>query len=175
MTLAVFFPSLMGFGILVSGALLISDVVHRMLPNQGRRRRHRLAVGTHGVVARAAHVAGTRLEPPSFLTRTLRSRWAYATALLIAAAGAGVVLVSGLAAHGDPKGLFYDSPWIFGLSIGFGAAFALTALLALTMAVVYRHVPRPLRWLVRTTVVGRLRVPEATDVVVLAEEEGGRT
>ena len=42
-TFGVFFPALMSAGILVSGVILLSDVVRRLMPNRGQRRRYRVA------------------------------------------------------------------------------------------------------------------------------------
>ncbi len=72
MTLAVFFPSLMGVGILVSGALLISDSIRRLFPQGSLRRKHNVVVGTYGAVADAVDAAGYHLAEPWFLGRGLR-------------------------------------------------------------------------------------------------------
>ena len=159
MTLAVFFPSLMGFGILVSGALLVSDAVHRMLPNRGRRRRYRIALGAHGVVSHAATVARKPIDPPGFLTRSFRSRMAYLATAVIAVGASSAVVVSGIALYRDDKGVFYESPWISGLTISFAVAFSLMALIAVVLAAGHRRSPLPLRWIVHNTFAGRLEVP----------------
>ncbi len=54
MIVAVFVPSLIGVGILVSGAILLSDLLRRYLPQGGLRRRHRVAMGAYHVVSEAA-------------------------------------------------------------------------------------------------------------------------
>ena len=77
MTLAVFFPSLMGVGILISGALLISDWVRRVLPKGAVRREHNVIVGIYGSISDAIDAAGYHLEEPWFLHRGLRRRWVY--------------------------------------------------------------------------------------------------
>ena len=77
MTRAVFFPSLMGVGILISGALLISDWLRRLLPYGALRRRHNVIVGTYGAIADAVGAAGYHLKEPWFLKRGLRRRWSY--------------------------------------------------------------------------------------------------
>ena len=147
--LAVFFPSLMGFGILVSGALLVSDAVHKLLPHEGRRRRRRIAVGAYGVIAAAARTTGRTLPAPAFLRRCLRSRGEYFGVALLALGGMWLVVVAGSEAHQDAKGLFYESPWIFGLTVGLAIALGLAALLALVYGAVYDRAPGPMRGLFR--------------------------
>jgi hypothetical protein len=158
-TYAVFFPSLMGFGILVSGALLISDLVHRALPNRGRRRRHRVASGMYGVVANAAAAARIDLPPPAFLRRTFRRRWTYGGIALVLI-GSGVAAWNiGMAAYNDARGVFFESPWAFGLGFGFGVGLVALGLMAMVLAVAYRRSPWPLRWMVTSSPIGRIEVP----------------
>lgn len=165
MTLGVFFPSLMGFGILVSGALIVYDLVHRMLPHETTRRRRRLAVGAHAVVSGIARTAGISFPAPGFLVREPRSRLAYilgcATTTLLAA----LVVVAGSAAYADTKGLFYESPWILGLTIGFGIAIGLVALVLLFLSVMAGRAPQPFQWLIRSSPFGRLRIPAPADAM----------
>lgn len=179
MTLAVFFPSLMGFGILVSGALLVADFVHKTLPHRARRRRYRVAVGAHGVVASAAAAAGSALDPPSFLAREFRSRWAYLGSALALGGGAYVAARSGFAAHADSHGVFYESPWAFGLGLGFGIGFGLLAAGALVLAIGHRRLPRVAHRLVAATPVGRIRLPQRDAMTVGSRtrknEHGGMT
>jgi hypothetical protein len=158
-TFAVFFPSLMGFGILVSGALIIADAVHRVLPNQGKRRRYRLASGAYSVVSRSAAAAGRRIEPPDFLMRSYRSRLTYLGVSAISGLAVVVIVSAGTAAYRDVRGLFFESPWISGLTIGFAVACAVVAAVGLVLAAAHRRSPAPLRWLVRTTPAGRLHIP----------------
>lgn len=166
MILAVFFPSLMGFGILVSGALLLADVVNRMLPHRGRRRRHRVVAGAYGIVARAAGATGRSLASPAFLVREFRSRPSYLAAAVLLSGAAVIAIVSGLAAHGDVRGVFYRSPWAFGLGVGFGSAFGVLAAVALVLAIGHRRLPRWVHWVVGNSLLGRLRVPSSGSVLV---------
>jgi hypothetical protein len=159
MILGVFFPSLMGFGILVSGALLLADVVNRLLPHRGRRRRHRIAVGAHGIVNRAASATGRGLVPPAFLIRQFRNRTAYLAAALVLGVGGVFAFAAGLAAHADVRGVFYRSPWAFGLGVGFGIALGVLALGALVLAVGHRRLPRWVHQIVGHSPLGRLRIP----------------
>jgi len=169
--LGVFFPSLMGFGILVSGALLVSDAVHKLLPNQGRRRRRRIVIGAYGVMAAAARTTGRELPGPSFLRRAIRSRREYLGVALVAAGALWLTVVAGNEAYEDAKGVFHSSPWISGLTIGFGIAFGLVALAAGVLAIVHRRSPRWVDWLIENTIVGRLRIPATEDAVA---DVGGR-
>ena len=77
MVLAVFFPSLMGVGIIASGAVLLSDLVLRLLPNRGMRRSRRVALGAYGVVAAAAAAAGRTVRRSELLDRVPRRRTVY--------------------------------------------------------------------------------------------------
>lgn len=158
MILGVFFPSLMGFGILVSGALLLAEVVNRLLPHRGRRRRHRIAVGAYGIVAQAAAVTGRRLAVPGFLVREFRSRATYLAAAFVLGVGSLTALTSGLAAYRDVRGVFYHSPWAYGLGVGFGVALGLLALGALVLAVGHHRLPRWVHRVVGQSALGRLRV-----------------
>lgn len=160
MTVAVFFPALMGIGILASGTLLLADLVRRLMPNRGHRRRYRIAVGTYGVIAATARTTGTQLEPPAFLTRRRRNRSTY---LLVVAVAVGVglaALASGLAAYRDSLGVFYQSPWAMGLGIGVSSALFLVALVALALAATRSPGPRSLTWIVEHSPYGRITVPE---------------
>jgi hypothetical protein len=162
MILGVFFPSLMGFGILVSGALIIADAVHRVLPNQGKRRRYRLTRGAYGVVAYAAAAAGRPMKPPGFLTRSYRSRLTYLAVSVVSGGTGAVIVTAGTAAYRDVRGVFYESPWISGLTIGFAIALAVVATVGLILAAAHERSPAPFRWLVGTTPAGRLQVPPAS-------------
>lgn len=159
MTLAVFFPSLMGFGILVSGALLVGDLVNKALPRSARRREYRVAAGAYGALVTVASTAGRQVPRPHFLVRTLRARATYG----LAALALGGVAVAGwsapMAAYNDVRGVFHESPWMLGLAIGIAIGFALMALVAVALAAAYRRSPQWLLWLVRSTPVGRIQVP----------------
>ena len=108
MTVAVFFPSLMGVGILVSGALLISDWVRRLLPQGSLRRKHHVIIGTYGSIAETVDAAGYHLEEPWFLKRGLRERSTYlmlavgSTVAAVASSGAGrPTCTAGVGCRGD--------------------------------------------------------------------------
>jgi hypothetical protein len=159
-SLGVFFPALMGIGILASGALLLADLVRRLMPNRGRRRRYRIAVGTYGVIALTARAADVYLEPPAFLTRRRRNRATYALAAAISIGLGIAALTSGLAAYRDSLGVFYQSPWAIGLGIGVATGMFLIAAVALALAAAADPGPRPLNWIVEHSPYGRITVPE---------------
>ena len=163
MTLAVFFPSLMGVGILISGALLLSDWVRRLLPQGSVRRKHHVVIGTYGAIAETVDAAGYYLEEPWFLNRGLRERRTY----LLLAVG---LTLAGLAAmwigvqfFEDPLGLFYRSPWAVGIGYGVGAALLLLALLCAFLGIAYRSIPKPIMRLVADTSLGRIILPTEED------------
>lgn len=163
MTFGVFFPSLMGVGILVSGALLISDWVSRLFPHSNMRRRHNVVVGTYGAINDAIEAAGYHVAEPWFLRRGLRNRLTY-----FALAVLSFSLATGSAAIGeelfeDQLGVFFKSPWAIGLGYGIGAALVLFALLCLIIGLGYSRLPRPLMRLVRETPLGRIVLPTDAD------------
>ncbi len=163
MTLAVFFPSLMGVGILISGALLLSDWVRRLLPRGTVRRKHHVVVGTYGAIAETVDAAGYHLAEPWFLTRGLRERRTYLlTAVVLAAGGVGAIW-GGLLFFDDPLGLFYRSPWAVGIGYGVGAGLLLLALLCAFLGVAYRSTPRFMMRLVTDTSLGRIILPTEED------------
>lgn len=163
MTVAVFFPSLMGVGILVSGALLISDWVRRFLPQGSLRRKHHVVIGTYGAIAETVDAAGYHLEEPWFLKRGLRERSTY---LMIAVASAVAGLASmwiGVEFYADPLGLFFESPWAIGIGYGVGAALLLLAALCAFIGSAYRSTPRLLMRLIAETSLGRIILPTEAD------------
>lgn len=163
MTLAVFFPSLMGIGIIVSGALLLSDQIRSLFPSSGRRRRHRIVVGTYGAIGNAVEAAGYRLDPPWFVNRDRRSRAAYVAIAAAMIVGAILSIWSGHRLFDDPLGVFYRSPWAVGIGYGIAAAFFLIAVLHALVAIAYRAPPRPLRYLIHQTTLGRIVLPTSAD------------
>lgn len=163
MIVAVFFPSLMGVGILISGALLISDWLRRLLPHGRLRRKHNVIVGTYGAIADAVDAAGYHLEEPWFLGRGLRNRWSYlALAGFLALLGAGSMW-AGRAFYTDPLGLFFRSPWATGIGYGVGAALLLAATLCLVIGIVYRSLPGFMTPIIEDTSLGRFVLPTNED------------
>lgn len=163
-SLAVFFPALMGAGILVSGVLLLWDVVRQLMPNQGQRRRYRNAVGTYGVVASTARTAGLTVDRPKFLTRRRRSTLTYLAIAAVSIGLAGISLSTGLDAYEDPLSVFAGSPWAVGIGV---AAFVLLLLIAAVALVILAFGSsdiRVVRWIVEHSVFGHLTVPKRMTV-----------
>lgn len=163
MTVAVFFPSLMGVGILVSGALLISDWVRRLFPQGSIRRKHNVVVGTYGAVADAIDAAGYHLEEPWFLGRGLRNRSTYLTSSAVLWLAGVASMWVGREFFDDPLGLFYKSPWAIGIGYGVGAALMTVAAVCLFVAITYEATPRPVMYLVTETSLGRIILPTDED------------
>jgi len=153
------FPSLMGFGILVSGALLIGDLLERLWPRSTSRQDRRVASGAYEVVAAIASTAGRHLDRPSFLVGTFRSRTAYALWAAVSLAVAGAGWMGPMSAYRDASGVFAASPWMLGIAIGLASGFGLLTVLLVALALVHRSVPAWIRWLVERTPLGRVRVP----------------
>jgi hypothetical protein len=163
-TFGVFFPALMGAGILVSGVLLLSDIVRRLMPNRGRRRRYRVAMGTYGVIANTAKAAGTQVEPPQFLTRRARPRSVYLIIAFVSVGVGAAALWTGIDAFEDSLGVFYRSPWAMGIGVGVFTALVLVAAVALVLAVVRSSRSPALAWVVEHSPYGQIAVPQRTAV-----------
>ena len=78
--LGVFVPGLMGAGILLSGAILVSDGVRKLLPSRGVRRRLNVVRGVRRIVVDMAEAAGMEIEEHNLVGRERRSAWVYAAA-----------------------------------------------------------------------------------------------
>ena len=163
MTIGVFFPSLMGVGIIISGTLLVSDWLRKLFPKGSVRRKHNVVVGTYGAVGDAIDAAGYRLSEPWFINRGLRRRSTYAMGALLAAAGAALSIWAGTRFFDDELGLFYRSPWAVGIGYGVAAALLLLSALCLVIALVHSALPRPLMYLVNKTPLGRIVLPTWAD------------
>ena len=160
MILGVFVPSLMGAGILVSGAILLVDVLRRYLPQSGLHRRHRVAMGTYNVVAAAAAWAGRDVSAGDLLDRAPRSRTTYVALATACASLAVAVPLAMASAYHDELGVFHASPWMVGLGTAWGIVFGTLAIILLIVAVSARRPPRVIRWLIATTALGRFQVPD---------------
>ena len=161
--IAVFFPSLMGVGIIISGTLLVSDWLRRLFPKGNLRRKHSVVVGTYGAVGDAVDAAGYHLHAPWFINRGLRKRTTYLIAVVLASLAAWLSIWTGNRFFDDPRGLFYRSPWAVGIGYGVGAALLALALLCLIIAIVYQSLPRPVRYLIEQTSLGRIVLPTDAD------------
>lgn len=165
MTVAVFFPSLMGVGILVSGALLLADVVRRFFPRRGVHRQHRVAMGAFGVVSTAATWAGREVSAGELFDRAPRHRLTYAAWAAMCATAAVVLPYMAAESYEDELGLFTQSPWMIGLGTAAAIVFSLLALFLVTVVVLAKRPSGPIRWLITRTSLGQLQVPEATSYI----------
>lgn len=163
MTLAVFFPALMGVGILVSGGVLLADYIRRLMPSRGRHRLYRITVGAYGVVAAAAAAAGIAVTTPDLVSRERRPRWVYLAASIGSVVAAILVIAATMAAHNDVRGLFYRSAWMVGIAIGVGGSLILAALLLAFLVLFYHRLPRAVASLVRRSPLGRQYIPHRLD------------
>jgi len=158
--LTVFFPSLMGIGILVSGGLLVADMFRKHIPQNDLRRRHGIAVATHQIVGRAAAWTGKSVSADDLLERAPRRSATYVSWALVSVIVGVAVPVTAAAAYRDQLGVFYESPWMVGLGIAGAAVGALAAVLILGVCFPQARSHSPIRWLVAHTVLGRLQVSE---------------
>ena len=161
--IGVFFPSLMGVGIIISGTLLISDWLRRLFPKSSVRRKHNVVVGTYGAVGDAIEAAGYRLDEPWFVNRWLRSRSTYLGLTVGCITLALASIWAGRRFFDDPLGLFYRSPWATGIGYGVAAALFLLAAICLSLVLWHRSPPRALAYLVRETTLGRIVLPSGPD------------
>ncbi len=173
---SVFVPGLMGAGILLSAGVLLADGIRRLLPNRGVRRRVVIARGVRSVVAGAARAAGHGAATGELLRREPRARVLYVLAGAALGALAGLVIRAGTDAYYGP-GTLHGNLWPVGGGIGGGAVLGVAASLLFTLAALGRRLPRPLRGLVASTPVGRLRPPpedrhERAHLLVPEFEEG---
>lgn len=163
MMLAVFFPSLMGVGIIVSGALLISDWLRRLLPHSGLRRHHNVVVGAFGTVSGAVNAAGYHLPEPWFLERGLRRRSTYVLlCIALGLAGAGAIW-AGIRLDANLSGFLSEDWWMIGIGGAVGGVLLLDAVICLTIAMRYGSLPDVVRRLVATTSLGRIVLPTDAD------------
>lgn len=163
MSLAVFFPSLMGIGIIISGTLLVSDWLRKLFPKGNVRRQHNVVIGTYGAVGDAIDAAGYQLVEPWFVNRGLRQRSTYVLVALVTMAGGVLCIWAGNRLYNDDLGLFYRSPWAVGLGYGVAAALFIVSLLCVVIAIAYGSLPQPLMYLVRKTSIGRIVLPTRAD------------
>jgi hypothetical protein len=157
--LGVFVPGLMGAGILLSAAILVSDGVRRLLPSRGVRRRLNVVRGVRRIVADLADAAGMAIEERNLMRRERRPWWAYG---VVAAASGPLAFASarwgfdayasaGSALEGNAIAIFYGMC---------GAVVAgAVALVAAAAAIPPVCRTPPLRWLVGRTPLGRLAAP----------------
>jgi hypothetical protein len=170
--LGVFVPSLMGAGILVSGAILLADVVKRFIPKRGVRRRHRVAMGTVEVVAAAAAWAEREVSAGELLDRVPRSRITYAGWTVACAAAAFLIPYATVEAYRDVLGPLRGNPWMIGIGVAGGITFGLAAALLATIAALASRPPRPIACLISRTALGQFRVPDP--LLIEDPQKGGQ-
>ena len=155
-------PALMGVGIIVSGALVVADFLHKLFPSRGVHRKQQIARGAHGVVASVARAAGYEVEAPAFSRRGFRSRLAYLTGAVVSAALAVGVFALGNTTINDQASQLYKNGMVVGISVAVGAVLALFAFQLLFFAVIYERSFAASHLLVQTTWFGRPLAPPAS-------------
>jgi hypothetical protein len=164
MTLAVFFPSLMGVGILVSGALLLADLVRRFFPRRGVHRQRRVAMGAFGVVSTAAVWAGREVSAGELFDRAPRHRLTYGGWAAVCATSAVALPYVAAESYEDHLSPFYESPWMVGLGAAAAIVFGLLAVFLVAVVVLARRPSGPIPWLITRTSLGQLQVPESMPI-----------
>jgi hypothetical protein len=146
----------MGVGILVSGVLVLAELLHRMVPVTGKRRRRDVVAGALGVVQGAAAVAHVSVTGPDLRRRLWRSRWTYLAVATLGTGFAVSALTAALRVWNDELSVFYRNPWIMVIGVAGAVVFGLMALVGLLLAVFYIRSVRPAHILVERTVLGRM-------------------
>ena len=157
--LGVFVPGLMGAGILLSGAILVSDGVRKLLPSRGVRRRLNVVRGVRRIVVDMAEAAGMESEEHNLVGRERRSAWVYAAATfgslpltaVVARWGFNAFNSSGSSLEGNAMAIFYG--------LVAAGVLAFVGLVSATLIVPRLKLPKPVRWLLYRTIFGRLSAP----------------
>lgn len=158
-TQAVFVPGLMGAGILLSAAILVSDGIKRAVPNRGVHRRIAVVGAIHHLVGGAASAAGygvpEREQPP----RRLRSRWTYAALAALAAILGVLVTSTGVRVFAHAGATLHENPWAIALALAADVPLAAVGGPSLVLAVLHERAPGPVLRLAHSTWLGRLAPP----------------
>jgi hypothetical protein len=157
--LNVFVPGLMGAGILLSGAILVSDGVRKLLPSRGVRRKLNVVRGVRRIVVDMAEAAGMSIEERNLVRRERRSAWLYVfitsavmpVAFLVGRWGFNAFNSTGSALEGNAMAIVYG---VFGSLV-----LASVGLAAATLILPRLSPPGPVAWLLRRTPLGRLSAP----------------
>lgn len=157
--LGVFVPGLMGAGILLSAAILVSDGVRKLLPSRGVRRRLNVVHGVRRIVVDMAEAAGMEIEERNLVRRVRRSPWLYLAVTILVLPVAFVVGRWGFNAYNSVGSSLEGNA----MAIVYGL-FAAAVLLAIGLVTALLTVPRlpapgPVLWLLRHTALGRLSAP----------------
>lgn len=178
--LNVFVPGLMGAGILLSGAILVSDGVRKLLPSRGVRRKLNVARGVRRIVADMAEAADMTIEERNLMCRERRSAWLYLlvtvtsvpAAVVVARWGFNAYSSSGSSLEGNAMAIFY----------GLIAAAVLASVGLVTATLVFPRLdpPRRVGWLLERTLLGRLSAPpdgvvERARLLIPSLDKGARS
>lgn len=135
--LHVFVPSMLGAGLLVSLALLVTDLASRLSGGGGARRRRTIL--SKSVAFDVARRGGTRVPDPARVG--LRHPMVYVVVGLLAASLAGYGLVGGTWNYWNPTERLRNLAWLWAGSL---VVTVLAARLAWACAAAARRPPRPL-------------------------------
>ena len=178
--LNVFVPGLMGAGILLSGAILVSDGVRKLLPSQGVRRRLNVVRGVRRIVVDLAEAAGTTIEERNLIRRERRSGWLYLLVTLSTLPLAYIVARWGFNAYGSTGSTLEGNA--MALFYGLSAAVVLGAVGLVTATLIPPRLtpPRFICWLVSRTPLGRLSAPpegvaERARLLIPSLDKGARS
>lgn len=156
--IAVFVPSLMGVGLLVSVGIVVADLARRFLPGTAARRlraRHRRALALVTPLADALGRAPPELPP---MSRTKRHRLTYIVVAFVAAALSVYVSVGATANYLREGGYVEGLLWLEVLSLAASTAFLMVSAVAVLVVLRYDSLPRWTSRLVRATPLGALDV-----------------
>ncbi len=157
--LNVFVPGLMGAGILLSGAILVSDGVRKLLPSRGIRRRLNVVRGVRRIVVDMADAAGISIEEHNLELRERRSVWLYILVTVTTLPLATVVGRWGFNAYNSTGSALEGNAIAIGYGISAAIVLASVGLLTATLLVPRLGPPQPVVWVLERTLLGRLAAP----------------
>jgi hypothetical protein len=158
-SLGVFVPGLMGAGILLSAAILVSDGVRRLLPSRGVRRRINVVRGVRRIVVDMADAAGMQIQERNLVRRVRRSSWLYAFVAVVALPLAFVVGRWGFNAYGSTGSSLEGNAMAIFYGLAAAAALGTAGLVSAILTIPALGTPGPVAWLLEHTAVGRLAPP----------------
>lgn len=158
-SVGVFVPGLMGAGILLSAAILVSDGVRRLLPSRGVRRRINVVRGVRRIVVDMADAAGMQIEERNLVRREPRSPWLYAVIALSALPVAFIVARWGFNAYNSTGSSLEGNAMAIFYGLAAAAALATAGVVAAVLMIPALGAPGPVGWLLEHTAVGRLAPP----------------
>jgi hypothetical protein len=178
--LNVFVPGLMGAGILLSGAILVSDGVRKLLPSRGIRRRLNVVRGVRRIVVDLADAAGMSIEERNLMRRERRSVWLYLVVVAVALPLAFLVGRWGFNAYNSVGSSLEGNAMAIAYGMIAAVALASAGLVAATLLFPRVNPPLPVAWLVERTPLGRLSAPpdevaERARLLIPSLDKGART